>query len=908
VRSVLVCVALFSSLSAFARPQVTIDVAIDPAHRTARGTVDLELTNETGGPLPAVELWRYPAHFAHLPPELNDFNFYWVYPRVFSPGSMALEAVTVDGQPARAAIADSFPAGRGTLYRIPLAAPLPPGGRVHVAAKFSTTIPERYGPFGCVDRACTLAGGFYPMPVEQGAEGWQHQAPPARSDVTITVAAPPGSDLYLDGKNTIPGTRTALPGVPFALVTVEHGLYERTLVHDGVTVRFASHTALPPPPEEPPGKAMPYLGEDRAQIVLDATKDALDLLGELGLSAPRGSRIDLVEAPLRLELAQPAAGAVLVSDRIFRIVPVERFRKFHTFQLVRAIFAQLCAARLAERERPGDLGWSPDVAASWLVDQFTLRDYRKSEFARDILRWVAFIPTIDRILYAPQIPFATAYFNSLDDPDPTRADPMRFSSEVPRGKVIYEKLRDRLGDPDTAQVVRAEWSGEPLREAAERVAGSSLAQFFAQWLGKYPQVDYRFEVVGEERKGIHRVYRIRVYKRGPHPPVEKVELRLTEWGGQRHDLAWDGEGREHVFTVETERTVQSIELDPRGRLSEHLDGENDDMRLGNRSPSAVKFIYNNFGGLINFQNLSLDLSLDFSLSRIYDVKNSGRFVIYRSQTTQVGLLAAYGRNWGRLVTPSRTTSGASVGITAARLEPTFGRTGEAPQPGTRLTFSASLGYDDRLYIWEPWRAWSFGATANYVLTVLDDGRVLQQGSIGVSGERIAPLAVGHGIAVMVGAAATFGDLQTPSQMLSAGAPSFLRGYEADELLGPLRATLQLEYRHTFVHDLDWNIFHLVYIRGISGAVFTEVGAITECGTYSVTRHDLFGDVGYSLRLVEEWLGVGQTVFNVDVAIPSETLTRSRRPARPCFQEPGVPPRDPSTRAPVGVFVYWGPIW
>ncbi len=295
--------ALFSSLSAFARPHVTIDVAIDPAHRTARGTVDLEIANETGGPLDAIELWRFPAHFAHLPPELNDYNFYWVYPRVFSPSTMSLEAVTVDGQPARATIADAFPAGRGTLYRIPLAAPLPPGGKVHVAARFATKIPERYGPFGCVGRACTLAGGFYPMPVEQGAEGWQRKAPPARSDVTIRVAVPAGRDLYLDGQSTIPGAQATLPGAPFALVTVDRGLIERTLVHDGVTVRFASHTVAELPPEDPPGKAMPYLGEDRSRIVLDATRDALDLLGELGLSAPRGSRIDLVEAPLRLELA-----------------------------------------------------------------------------------------------------------------------------------------------------------------------------------------------------------------------------------------------------------------------------------------------------------------------------------------------------------------------------------------------------------------------------------------------------------------------------------------------------------------------------------------------------------------------------------------------------------------------------
>ena len=102
--------------------------------------------------------------------------------------------------------------------------------------------------------------------------------------------------------------------------------------------------------------------------------------------------------------------------RNFRIFPLARFRKFHSFQLVRAVFNVLLERFLSGSEDPADLAFAPDAAASFLVDKFTLRTYAKKEFAKDILRWVSFIPTIDRILYAPQIPFATAY---LGENDPT---------------------------------------------------------------------------------------------------------------------------------------------------------------------------------------------------------------------------------------------------------------------------------------------------------------------------------------------------------------------------------------------------------------------------------------------------------------------------------------------------------
>ncbi len=886
---------LLAASAASARPHVTIDARVDARARTVEGRAAIEIANDSRAPLGEILLWRFPARLARRPAGLNDYNFYWVYPRSFSPGGMTIGRVTVDGAAAAPALADADPAGPGTLVRVPLARPLAPGARARVEVEFSTKIPARFGGFGCFGDACTLAGGFYPMPVALGAGGWDLTAPPARADLDVAVAAP-GHDVLVNGRAAT-GARVHLDDAAYAVVRTDRGLRERALTQRGVTFRYHHHGADPPPPT-PPGKAAPYLDEDRAQLVLDAAREAVELLAELGWELPDGETLDLVEAPLRLELAEPHGGCVLVSDQIFRILPAERFRKFHAFQLVRAIFAVLVEKRLAAREDAADLGWSPDVAASYLVDQYTLREYRKSEFARDVLAWVAFIPTIDRILYAPQVPFATAYFNTLEDPDPTRDAMPRFANRRPRGKLIYEKLRDRLGDDGAAKMAHALWQGTPLREAAPLGA-----DFYAMWLGAYPEVDYRFEVLGRERVGEKWRYRIRVWKRGEKPPVEPVEVRATEWGGARHDLEWDGQGRETVLTVEVERGLRSIELDPRGRLVEQIAGDNDDLRLDDRSPKPVKFIYNNFGGLINFQTLSLDLSLDFTLARIYDVKNAVRFLLYHSEATQIGLLTAYGRGFGPKVTPSHLAGGASLSLNVARLQEDFGLGGtNRVEPGTRISVAAAVGWDDRLYIWEPLRANTFALGVTYSLTALDAGDVLQQLTVSGTAQRIQPLADGHGLAGEIGAAATFGlganDLRVPSQMLVAGAPSWLRGYEPDELLGRLRLTAKLEYRHVFLHDLDWNLLHVLYLRGIAGAVFTEAAAISPCSGYSIGANDLFADVGYSLRFLADWFGVSQTVFNVDVAAP---LWRRRRD---CFGSSV----DPAARAPVGVFIYFGPVW
>ena len=91
-----VAVAVVASLASAvgrarpALPRYDIDVRVDRrGARGSRGTRASSCPTTTGAPLGELWLWRYPERFATRSPQLNDYNFYWVYPYRFNPGAHA---------------------------------------------------------------------------------------------------------------------------------------------------------------------------------------------------------------------------------------------------------------------------------------------------------------------------------------------------------------------------------------------------------------------------------------------------------------------------------------------------------------------------------------------------------------------------------------------------------------------------------------------------------------------------------------------------------------------------------------------------------------------------------------------------------------------------------------------------
>lgn len=883
-------------------PSYDLSVRVDFEARHVDGHARIVVPNDTGAPLSELWLWRFPERFATRSTALNDYNFYWVYPYRFNPGHMRTGAVVVDGRAAAVEVRDHPRAGKGTLLHVALDPPLAPGASATVDLDFSVQVPTRYGPFGCVHGQCTLSG-FYPMVAPPGAG---LDAMPGRGRYRFSIAVHDVADVVVNGELRAleRGRRLdfdvgVAEGLTLMVGRPRLRQYERT--EHGVRIVYLSPTGrgLRSPPEH----VLPYQPANRVDRVLDVACDAVDLLSEMGAPLPPGEEVRIVGGALRIQLAQALPGVVFASDQLFDIFPLQRFLKFHEFELARAVYESWIARRTLAVERDDDRGWAPGAGASYLVDLYTLRSYRKAEFAREILAWASFIPAIDRVMYAPQVPFASSYFYTLEDPDPLRDNLQQFDNDRPTGKTVYTKLRDLLGTKAVDTITRAQLAGAALRPTAESVRGESLDWFWKQWLGPYPKVDYRFADVRSERLGKHAYRHIaRVIKVGAHPPVEPVEVRATDHQGHIVTQTWDGVGREHTYVFDMPAGLSVVEIDPRGRLVEDLPGSNDDLKFDDRRPPRWKFIYNNFGGLLRFfPTLGLDLSLDFSLSRILDLKHGLRFVVYRSESTQIGVTSSYSYGFGRKITAARLSSGIGFSLGVARIDPSFGQAvGAGANPGTLLTASASWGYDDRLFVWEPQKALSLGAGVAVDETVLDNGAVLSQGVASAGWESIVPLGDGQGLALSFGGAVTFGDLRIARQMLSAGGAGGVRGYDVATLLGRWRALGRVEWRHVFTHELNFNLLHSLYLRGIGGGLFVEAGVISPCESYVPDAKSAAVDVGYTVRLFADWFGVSQTTINIDFAVPLV----NRELDRSCF---GMPV-DVASRVPFGFYFSFGPPW
>ena len=883
-----------------------LDVLVDTDARRVEGRAQITVENPTAQPIERVPLWRYPDRFATRSAALTDVNFYWVYPRSFNRGSLRVQSVSADGLPATALVRDHADAGPGTLLEVRLPRPLAPGGSVTLAVAYEVQVPTRYGPFGCFRGRCTLAGGFYPMVPALDERGFDLSAPPQRARYRLKVAVARPSDVIVNGELETLRKSDAIArdlGVQRAAALIvgppAYRRYEET--HRGVRIRVLWAGLRPVP--SPSSHLLPYLPADRPGDVLDAVKDGLDLLAEAGVPMAAGTTLTLVEGALRIELAQSLPGFTLISDQIFAIFPLKRFLKVHAFELLRAVYEGWLYDRIAASERADDLGWAPQVGAAYLVDRYTLRTYAREEFAGQILSAAAFIPAIDRVIYAPQVPFASAYFSTLDDPDPLRDSLTEFANQRPRGKLVYAKLRDLLGDDKMEPLLRGQLDGKPLRALAEQLHGTNLDWFWAQWLRPYPKVDYRFGQIRSERAGdkwIHTVEIKKVTPDGGELPREPVQVRIRDGKGHRLVRTWDGRGTAGTLVFEMSAPISLIEIDPRGRLYQDLPGSNDDLRFDDRRPPRWKFIYNNFGGLVRvFPTFGLDLSLDFSLERILDLKNSLRFLVYHTDATQIGVSAGYTRSFGRKITQASTAWHAGASLGAGRIDPGFGVPAGAPQiGGTSIGVGASISYGDRFFAWEPTRSRGFSVGASTNVTVLDNGTTLATGVANAGWNHIVPIADGHGFAYTIGASVAFGDIRIPRQLVGIGGPGALRGYGVDVLLGRWGATTRIEYRHIFVHSLSWNLLNAVWVRGIGGGLFAEAGFVSSCASYAVDAKGVGADVGYTLRLFGDWFGVSQTTFNIDFAVP---LFRNDRE---CFGNT----ISQAGRAPVGFFFAFGPPW
>ena len=890
-------------------PAVALDLTLDPNASRATGHARLRVVNQTGAPLVDVPLWLYANHLATRGKALGDVNYHWLYPGVgFSPAGMTVGNARADGLPAAITLEDT-PAGAHTIARVKLAAPLPPGGAVSIDVDFDTTVPRRFGGFGCDGLRCRLMGGFYPMPAAQIGGGFDLRAAPARAGrARITLRTPKALALVVNGEPVVwPGPTSAITvesaDVPYPTIVTDRVLRPETTGVGYHVVRYLHRNPRPPGSED---QALPYVREDVTALVLKTAVRALQLADAMLCDTPCAPTkiplpprppdaaqrlpITLIEAPLRHQLVQGHGNVILVSDQIFRIFPVNRLRKYHHQELVRAILAAVVDARIAATETATDRDLAAGTLAAYLTELYTLLQFKKVEYAADLLRPFDFVPAVDQLLYAPLLASSSSYFGDVQDEDRVRDDVRLFADPAaPSPRLVYNKLLDLIGGPNFPTLARRTLhEGVPFRRAAAETFGADLGWFWRQWLGPLPRVNYRLEAVRVTPLaggGSH--LEIDVRREGALIR-EPVEVAVVDRAGLTQVLRWDDATGAHRFTVDLPAGLKSVEIDPRARLVETALGSlrpSDDPRTDNRDPPRWRLLYEGFGALLNITALTASFEAAFLLKPQHDLRHAFLLTAFHSQKTDFGVGGAYFWNFGGQADKNTLDSYLLGGIDLSRINPNFGLgAGDMPQPGYQVSGRLVLAHDTRDFLFDPWHAVGANLGVGYALTALEDGERLSQVSVAAGALRLFELAPGHVLGLDATLSATFGDIELPVQLTDAGGQGGLRGYLPGVLLGRANAIGSVQFRDDYVSGLDWNLLHFTTVRGFAGTLFADAAAVSSCDGYGLSSQNVFDDVGYSFRVLHDAFGVYQQLLSIDLGIP----INPRPPAGSCLGRTPAP--------------------
>ena len=487
------------------RPRYDIRVAPD----VAKGRVDLHVLVDLPLSYTAPILWLYADRLRDIPPSFDEFEAERIFPNGITRGGYEQVVVTLAGcapqkiEPNEGATPQRSTRGRDVAITVCADAVRP----LHLDIVTTLDVANRFGTLGVTRDTMTLGDPWYPLVLSSPealvpdlADHALHVAP---LDARI-VATAQGAESVDDAHPVASSDQRAVTHAP--LVLLPPGRAFQTDRFAGVDLTLISdHEELAV--RSPLGPEDVFTSEsifdtDAAGYVHGTIRESITLLRRVGfVAAPpdqpcvRGlaSRLVVVEVPERQRLAVDVPGMLLVSDRAFRIFPVDRVRRLHALQIARRSLDALIAPHVLATSSRIDAAWVTDADGSYLADELLsvlTGQGGKKETARDLVKAFGFHPAVDQLLYAPHVAFGASLFGMLEEPDPDRPGADRARNPWPMGHFVVAKLSDRLGARFT-EAMTAHLQGAPLRDAAAAASTEDLTYFWQQWLAPHRPVAYR---------------------------------------------------------------------------------------------------------------------------------------------------------------------------------------------------------------------------------------------------------------------------------------------------------------------------------------------------------------------------------------------------------------------------------
>ncbi|MGE0708971.1 MAG: BamA/TamA family outer membrane protein [Planctomycetota bacterium] len=832
--SLLALALLAASSAARADPPVTqearLRLKLDVEQGRVRGEGTLTVRNTSQAPWPRVPLVLYPARFRELDPEITDLNFDRYYARWFSRGDARLRRLEDEqGHPLETRPAAGVPDGVGVW--VELGAPLAPGATRTLSLAFEVQLPKRLGTFGRDRDRIVADGGLLPyvpeplrVPPPPGKDpDWDLFASPARATFDLELEAGPDHPLLLADRTLLPrgAGRARFAGFAPFFAAGDYALL----------------VDLPGDAATPSIRVVGAEGDDeRARRVARVARQASDALrAHLPEGAPRGELL-LVQAPLRDRFAEVADGAVLYSDRLFRVFPL--LAPFHELELGRAVIQALVRQRLEELELGADRDWVCEGLA-WLVarDWGSGRKGLKGHHIRKGMEVLSFIPVIDGLVRAPRFTGSDLFFGRFYEPQDAVPDAFpRALSRRARGRVVAEKLRDKLGDERLWELADGllgrgpQATGEPGRERVEaRIAkalGADPAPFLALWLSggglRAPRQDLKLDGIETLRElpDGGRELRIRLRREGD-PRIgqvgDPVSVAAVSSSGAANVGRWDGKGDEgEVVLTHYGGWLRPLVVDPEERIDQTSRGDDVypqvpvklllnrlnvrvDLNRGNRNEAAI-------GGTIIPWN---DYSNQFTVDAFY-------------QQDERGLTLGYGHGFGWSI--DQRTYGLGLGgeFTAARLTQGVLRKQSLLQEtkGDLISLGIGTSIDTRIFAADP--SWGVAAGFHYEYGDRSLGGDFRFHRFDASLTLAWSPIRGTTLSMEMLAGDMLGNRQPTQRLFDAGGAA-VRGVKSSLFVDSALLAVHGELRQFLLTDLDVNLLWAFYVRKLQLVLFVDSG-------------------------------------------------------------------------------------
>ncbi len=834
-----------------------IEAKVSDDLREIRGSLKADLRNDTGAPLETLVLWLYPNLFEGDLPGITDVNRALYAPWSDSGGGIALEHVLLNGAPLELAH------DVGPSYTIRLPVPVEPEASLRVTLDFVTRVPHRLGPFGFAHGVLTSLGGWHPYFTELATDPLDLRPPPADWSVRLEI---PAHHVALVGGERA-DRAVALEAREWADLVVRPTRLPPIAARGGnvwpLDRQPRDDWDLTSRPDPAPFESA-AVGDELAKLLAQ-----MDRWADAQPGVPDPGPLQLVVVPMRSEIALSTPGIVAVSDRAFQVTPLRIIQNQHARGIARAYFARRFLALARRCESPAIAPQIADGLGAIYAERFTNEVLGGARDAAGLLGPFDFVPSVDDFLRSPKSAFPQVYFQPVSDPIPVRDEPWTFNNLSPRGKLLFEKLRDWLGDEKFYGLVAAYVAGEacPLQPAAEDLAGSGLGVFFGAWTSARPEEDLHVRIVSSAELPDGSWSSVVEVRRVGDTPPEVIETAAWESDGDRHTLVWRAEPGDasEEFMVHADQPITRLQVDPRGRVSQTPSDPGEISAVGDRVPARIQLLLTRFGVSYSLADDSFFGDIDFLLRPRDAVRRRlGLGASYRQARVEVRTAITFG--FGPLVDAARYSWNWGLGLSADYLRAGFG--GDATAEGFAVGPAFGLSYDDRPAATSPLRGTAFSTGVSMAAGANRGGDSSIYGGFSAGVLRLFPLGPRSTFAMRAKGNVLFGNPPIQELVPLGGSDEGLRGFPLESVLSRQRAIVSAEYRHPLFPDFDID-FGLARLRQVSGAIFADGAFAGDLYPLfpGVPDEAFFADVGYGLRFEYDLLGVRPLTFAVDAAVP-----------------------------------------